>query len=533
MSYEVIARKWRPQSFQEIVGQAHITDTLRNALKTDRLPHALLFTGPRGTGKTSSARVVAKTIRCLNPQDFSPCNECEVCQEITLGRDVNVIEIDGASNNGVDSIRELRETVGYMASRGSYKVYIVDEVHMLSQSAFNALLKTLEEPPAHVVFILATTEVHKIPATILSRCQRFDFRKISTRLITNQLSKICSQDGFNAEVDALWMIARQGDGSMRDAQSLLDQVISFSNGELTTTKVVEILGLTDQSLLNDVLDSLVHRNAETVLSCLKKLQMSAFDPKLFCEDLLESLRHLLLVKLAPSEAQDFLDRPDSEILILSKLAPKVSEEEIHLLFDMLLKGLQDLTRSANTLLIFEVVLLRLVRAPRIQDIGSFLKNSSPSSGEKISPEQQTDPRVKLAPKKPQGSPQEQWLAFVDFIRHQDGFFAAKLENVLFLSLKDKKLRLAVPKKLSFIKDQLSETQVRLKLLGFATTFWDQSLELEVSSSEDETKAESAQSLREKMQQEDFEKVKARILENPRVQKAQEVFQAKAIVSPIK
>ena len=253
LAYQVIARKWRPNSFNELVGQSHVSQTLLNALKSDRLPHALLFTGPRGTGKTSSARILAKALRCPNAVDFTPCNSCSDCEDIAAGRSVNVIEVDGASNNGVDAIRELRDAVGYMPSTGKYKVYIIDEVHMLSMSAFNALLKTLEEPPEHVVFVLATTEVHKIPNTVLSRCQRFDFRRIPFRAIAEHLGNICKSENISAEEQALWLLARQGEGSMRDSQSLLDQVITFSSGNITLQRVVEVLGLTDRQLLTDTL----------------------------------------------------------------------------------------------------------------------------------------------------------------------------------------------------------------------------------------------------------------------------------------
>lgn len=202
------------------MGQSHVSTTLQNALKNGRLHHALLFTGPRGTGKTSSARILAKSLRCPNAVDFVPCNECDECREIGLSRSLDVIEIDGASNNGVDAIRDLRDTVGYMPASGKYKIYIIDEVHMLSTSAFNALLKTLEEPPAHVIFIMATTEAQKIPQTIMSRCQRFDFRSISTRQITDSLKAICDKEGVSADEDALWIIARQGDGSMQKCAEL-------------------------------------------------------------------------------------------------------------------------------------------------------------------------------------------------------------------------------------------------------------------------------------------------------------------------
>ena len=287
MSYQVIARKWRPKNFSELIGQKHISQTLENALKSDRMPHALLFTGPRGTGKTSTARILAKSLRCPESKNFVPCNDCSECDDINLGRAVNVVEIDGASNNGVDAIRELRETVGYMPSTGKYKVYIIDEVHMLSGSAFNALLKTLEEPPEHVIFVMATTEVQKIPATILSRCQRFDFRRIPLRLITDHLEDICKRESVSAETEALWLIARQGDGSMRDSQSLLEQVISFCDGKLTSAKVTEVLGLTDRSLLVKIIGALVDRNSQVALDVVHGLYNSGHDPSLFVKDLLE------------------------------------------------------------------------------------------------------------------------------------------------------------------------------------------------------------------------------------------------------
>ena len=316
MAYQVIARKWRPKNFNEIVGQDHISQTISNALKSDRLPHALLFTGPRGTGKTSSARILAKALRCPNSENYIPCDKCSECDLISSGQSLDVLEIDGASNNGVDAVRELRDSLGYMPSSGKFKVYIIDEVHMLSGSAFNALLKTLEEPPEHIKFVLATTEAHKIPNTILSRCQRFDFRRIPTRKIAEHLESICKEENLKFEPEALWALARQGDGSMRDSQSLLDQVITFADGSLTLEKVVSALGLTDRSLLTATLEALVNRDGQKAIEVVSKIFDSGLNSNIFIQDLLEDIRHLLLVKVSPKNLS-MVDLPDSEIDPLS------------------------------------------------------------------------------------------------------------------------------------------------------------------------------------------------------------------------
>jgi DNA polymerase III subunit gamma/tau len=371
VSYQVIARKWRPQSFQDLVGQEHVSQTLLNALRHDRLPQALLFTGVRGTGKTSSARILAKSLRCPNAKDFVPCGVCSECEDVANSRSLDVIEIDGASNNGVDAIRELRETVGYMPSSGRYKVYIIDEVHMLSTSAFNALLKTLEEPPAHVVFIMATTEAQKIPSTILSRCQRFDFRRIPSRQIASQLAKICEAEGVKTEGEALWLLARQADGSMRDSQSLLDQVITFCSGEVTLQKVIDVLGLTDRSLLLETLESLVRRDTQKAVDVIEKIFKSGYDPKVFAQDLLEEIRNALLVRLSPDDPSRVVDLPDTEIESLRELTASLTDEDLHLLFDMTLKGVNDLLRSQDARIVLEMLLLRMAAAPRIASLAAL------------------------------------------------------------------------------------------------------------------------------------------------------------------
>jgi len=392
MAYQVIARKWRPQSFQELVGQEHISTTLLNALRHDRLPQALLFTGVRGTGKTSSARILAKSLRCPNAVEFVPCGTCPSCLDIASGRSLDVIEIDGASNNGVDAVRELRETVGYMPSSGRYKIYIIDEVHMLSTSAFNALLKTLEEPPPHVVFIMATTEVQKIPNTILSRCQRFDFRRIPSRQIAAQLEKICTADGVATEPQALWMLARQADGSMRDSQSLLDQVITFCHGKVTLVKVVEVLGLTDRTVLLETLTALVERNSQGIIDVIEKIFSAGYDPKIFAQDLLEEIRHALMVRMVPTDPTRIVDLPDTEIENLRQLTKNLSNEDLHMLFDMTLKGVSDLLRSQDPRLVLEMLMLRMAAAPRIASLLALAMGQI-----QLSPSQLNAQRAAVAP----------------------------------------------------------------------------------------------------------------------------------------
>jgi DNA polymerase-3 subunit gamma/tau len=580
LSYQVIARKWRPQSFTDLVGQNHITQTLSNALKNGRLPHALLFTGPRGTGKTSSARILAKALRCPNAVDFVPCNECDSCREIASGNSLDVIEIDGASNNGVDAIRELRDTVAFMPATGKYKIYIIDEVHMLSTSAFNALLKTLEEPPPHVIFIMATTEAHKIPQTILSRCQRFDFRRISTRQITERLKMICDADGVKADDDALWIIARQGDGSMRDSQSLLDQVTTFANGPLNKANVVAILGLTDRSLLYETLTALIHRDSKGVLKVIEKISLAGFEPHLFSQDLLEMIRNLLLVKVSEEQISSILELPDSELKNLQELAATLPEEDIHLLFDMALKAGSDIPRAQDPRLVLEVALLRMASAPKMMDLQSLLKNpniaNSNSAG--VARQPYTPPvslpvkghgrlneatkvsevptgleamkavldnkpkakpvEVKPAPAAEVKVPQiatgatatEKWIHFVELVRQDDALFAAKIENMLFAKEEGKLLSLGVPVKLGFLKEQMSDTQVRKKLQGFIDSYWGAGYSFEVLMSRDQV-GESAQSLQQKKVQLAEDEIRTKITENAMVKAAQKAFngQIKSIV----
>ncbi|MCB9159529.1 MAG: DNA polymerase III subunit gamma/tau [Caldilineaceae bacterium] len=294
---QALYRKWRSQTFDEVVGQEHVTQTLRNALRDERIAHAYLFSGPRGTGKTSTARILAKALNCTAPEDERPCNECHNCVAINEGRMIDLIEIDAASNNSVDDIRELREKVGFRPSEGRYKIYIIDEVHMLSTSAFNALLKTLEEPPPHTRFVLATTEPHKIPATVLSRCQRFDFRRIPAVEIMAHLRHIATEEGFGAEDDALLAIARSAQGCMRDAVSLLDQMLSFGAETVTLAQVQQVLGAVSTEAVAALVDAVAAGDIAAGLTQIQALMVEGASLNEFCQQVVEHLRGVMLLQM--------------------------------------------------------------------------------------------------------------------------------------------------------------------------------------------------------------------------------------------
>lgn len=533
----MIARKYRSQVFGDLVGQNHVTQTLQNALKNGRLPHALLFTGPRGTGKTSSARILAKALRCPDAVDFVPCGVCDSCVEVAESRSVNVIEIDGASNNGVDAIRELRDTVSYMPTSGKYKIYIIDEVHMLSTSAFNALLKTLEEPPDHVVFIMATTEVQKIPQTILSRCQRFDFRRISTRQIVEHLKMILAAEKVEFEDEAIWTIARQGDGSMRDSQTLLDQVISFANGKLTAAGVADILGLTDRMMLLATLNALVTSDTPAMIEILKKLNFSGTYPELFSRELLESIRTLTLVKVAGAKLE-ILDRPDSEINAMVEMSTHVTEDNLQFLFDMAFKTAGDVAKSSDPQIVLEMGLLRMVQAPRLVDlqkiisgeVKSVVMQATPSAKTTVTPASvQTAPATPAAPVPLQKSflkaksPADKWLMFINSIRSRDAMFAAKVENLLFVAEEGKVIKLSISAKHMFLADTLKEPESRQKLQNFLDHLWGDGFTFQVVAAQKAETAESAQKMAEKKAFVDEQNVEEQLRNHPSVKAAQKVF----------
>ena len=324
MAYTALYRKFRPNEFEDVKGQEHIVTTLKNQIKADRIGHAYLFCGTRGTGKTTVAKIFAKAVNCEHPVDGSPCGECASCKAIASGSSMNVIEIDAASNNGVDNIREIREEVNYSPTEGRFKVYIIDEVHMLSIGAFNALLKTLEEPPSYVIFILATTEAHKIPITILSRCQRYDFRRISIDTISARLNDLMVQEGVEVEDKAIRYVAKAADGSMRDALSLLDQCIAFYLGQkLTYDHVLEVLGAVDTEIFSGLLRKILEKNITGSIALLEELVIQGRELGQFVVDFTWYLRNLLLVQSA-DDMEDVLDISSENLKLLKEEAQLVT-----------------------------------------------------------------------------------------------------------------------------------------------------------------------------------------------------------------
>ena len=383
MSYLVLARKYRPLTFGEVIAQQHVTTTLVNAIAAERTSHAYLFTGPRGIGKTSTARILARAVNCLEPAGQEPCNKCRICREILEGRSLDVLEIDGASNRGIDEIRDLRERVGYTPSSATYKIYIIDEVHMLTQEAFNALLKTLEEPPAHVIFIFATTAVQKVPPTILSRCQRFDFKAVPPGEIITLLEHVLDEEKIEVPRDILGMIARKADGAMRDALSLLDQVISFCGAEFTAQKAAQVLGVFNTDLFFELTDLAAEGDTAGVVRFVSRLAEEGIDLAGFYQELAEHYRNLAAFKLGARESETSRVSPDSAERY-SETAERFDLEDLIRSLQLILGFEETFNNSGQQKICLEILLIRLTlleKSVNISELLSRLESTAAPQGQ--------------------------------------------------------------------------------------------------------------------------------------------------------
>src|SRR5688500_2048027 len=383
MAYQVLARKWRPQRFDEVVGQEPVTRTLRNALASGRIAHAFVFAGPRGCGKTTTARILAKALNCAQGPTPDPCGECDACLEIAQGRDIDVLEIDAASHTGIDNIREVVIAgLSIAPVRDRYKVFIIDEVHQLSTPSFNALLKAIEEPPPHVVFMMATTELHKIPDTILSRSQVFEFRSISAKAIVAQLRRIADAEGLQVPDVALALVARAAEGSMRDAQSALDQVMAFAGATITVEDVSTVLGLVGRDLLFDLIEAVADEDGPRAFALADRAVESGHDLKVVIRDLARVVRDVMILSVDPSRAGDG-ELAEGELERLKQLSGRFSREDLLRAFDVLAKAEQDLRVAAHPRYHFEMALLRWMHVRKLVPLADVLEQFGGGGGSRV------------------------------------------------------------------------------------------------------------------------------------------------------
>lgn len=482
MSYTVLARKYRPQRFEDLVGQEHVTRTLCNAIESGRVAHAFLLTGVRGVGKTTTARILAKALNCERGPTPSPCNQCAPCQEITAGVDMDVIEIDGASNNSVDDVRRLQETLPFSPARDRSKILIVDEVHMLSSSAFNALLKTLEEPPAHVKFILATTEAHKVPITIRSRCQRYDYRLIPSGTIAARVRDILKAEAISADDETIALVAREAAGSMRDALTLLDQILAFGGKELNHDSVTQALGIADRRVIFQLTQAVLNRQSTEALRMVDAMSQQGMDVMHTLRQLLCVMRDLVVLHTVEN-AEELTDMTDDELQIARTLVASVSSLELQRTYSMLSTLLDDVTHSASPRMDLEMGLLRITSAPPLRDMQTLLRELeqhpavSRSGASQLPPSEppKTKPAtpISVAPvavdampttgpngpvAEPGGSPLSvAWEAVVSSLRASRPALAAVLEHGVIVKMDPKHVEIAFEKQ-SFYANQADHPQ---------------------------------------------------------------------------
>ncbi len=541
MSYQVLARKWRPQLFEDLVGQEHVSQTLKNAITADRVHHAFLFTGARGVGKTSAARIFAKALNCESGPTTQPCGTCPSCIDITKSQGIDVLEIDGASNTGVDDIRELRENIRYLPSQSRYKIFIIDEVHMLSINAFNALLKTLEEPPEHAKFIFATTEPHKIPITILSRCQRFDFKKIGLNPLQERLRYIAEEEKISIEDAGLAIIARSGGGSMRDALSTLDQVVAFCGEQVDEEELQGLLGLVSRALLLATIRFILERKPGQLLTLVQNVDEHGHSFRQFCQQLVEMVRALVVLKVV-TEPGDLIDVGEAELLELKKMAEPASLEDLQRVLAVLIRTEADIAVSNFPRLTMEMVLVKLAGLPSGIDVATLIQRleglekqlasglptpqPAPVEQNPVSapvevplPEEPTEIKPVAAPIV--NATEKSWAGLVEFVKgRRKPRISSLLEQSSLLHLDLPCLRIGMPGRYFSLAD--SEMRQAIQLL--AAEYFSGTVKIEVEKIGNGEKAPLSLH-EERTQQESDRKKKLRenAIEHPLVKSALDIF----------
>lgn len=556
-SYLVLARKWRPKTFDDLIGQPYIIQALKNAVSTEKIAHALIFSGPRGVGKTTTARIVAKALNCEKGPTPEPCSVCVFCKEISEGKSLDVSEIDAASHTGVNDVREIIENVKYVPSSGKTKIYIIDEAHMLSQAAFNALLKTLEEPPPRVLFILATTEVHKIPVTILSRCQRYDFKKVSTAKIKERIEFITHSEGIKIADETHYLVAQEADGSLRDALSILDQLVATFGMEVKREEAARILGISDKSLVKFTLEAVFNKNPKRCIEILNEASEKGVSPKRFAEDLLKIIRNALLIKTCGREIVS--DLSDEEKKEIEGISTDQSIESVEMIFKLMLEGAEEVQKSFYPRMALEATLVKLCIVAtvipldeilsKLEKLSEKIKVGAPSSFKYQESETQKNPEEKKRTSGldnklhsgfssddistsleecPTGSSVNSDLGdFVRFVKSKKPITAMHLEQADKIRFDNGTLKIEFFSS-SIHSDYLSRQDAHENLKKLSKEFFKQDLKIRVEVKSSITGESSYQSLKEQNA-----KNKEKIQEDPVVQDVMRIFGGRVVEVKIK